>query len=61
MNKRTPILVGSAQYVDRCPANRDSKSPTEISSYVSEKALVDATKNNDFKLTIDVVAVARLF
>ncbi|MEC9248831.1 MAG: hypothetical protein VX986_07410 [Pseudomonadota bacterium] len=61
MDSRTPILVGSAQYVDRLPANLNSLSPTDISFLVAEKAITDSAKAQEFKQSIDILVSARLF
>ncbi len=61
MNNKTPILVGSAQYVDRHSVNPKSMSPTDISSHVSQMALLDASISDEFKQTVDVLISARLF
>ena len=48
MDSRTPILVGSAQYVDRNSASIESLSPTDISHLVAEEAIRDASKSPGF-------------
>ena len=61
MNSRTPILVGSSQYVDRRLANSDSLSPTDISHFVAKKAIEDCSKSPEFRQSIDILVSARLF
>ena len=61
MDSRTPILVGSAQYVDRNSASIESLSPTDISHLVAEEAIRDASKSPGFRQSIDILVSARLF
>ena len=49
MDSRTPILVGSAQYVDRKSASIESLSPTDISHLVAEEAIREASKSTGFR------------
>ena len=60
--KDVPILVGSAQYIDRRDATVEhSLSPADIAAEVARLALLDASAQPSFVKTIDTLAVARLF
>lgn len=62
MNQNTPILVGSAQYVDRAsPQPGKSLSPADMAAHVAADAIEDAGAAGDLKALVDVLAVARLF
>lgn len=56
----TPVLVGSAQYVDREPPSAASLSPAAMAAQVASAAIED-TGAPALRESIDVLAVARLF
>lgn len=62
MQKNTPILVGSGQYVDRAkPDPATSLSPADIAATAARRALSDTGATGDLGATVDAIAVARLF
>ena len=62
MQANTPILVGSAQYVDREPPSPEtSLSPADMAALVARQALDNCEAGADMTDSVDVLAVARLF
>ena len=63
LNKNIPILVSSAQYVDRSQVSASSLSPVDIIATAATKAIENTKCNNVSQLaaTIDRLMIIRLF